>query len=151
MIFTSSVPLRGACGRWRGIHRRRRTARGAGGQRGIDVARLDAARGPVPVTVARSSPASAARRRDAGDTMTRADLPSPLPCAIGRGDGSRFSRLLRGAALRRQRLGGGGAGVFARRCIARGGGGGIGVEHHELGADGDHVAGLPCDGEDAAA
>ena len=30
------------------VHRRRRAARGARGQRGVDVARLDAARGPVP-------------------------------------------------------------------------------------------------------
>ena len=67
--------------------------------------------GPVPETVARSSPASAARRREAGEAMTRPALCVPVPFpgagggfgAGGRGTACSLALSLRRAAALRVR------------------------------------------------
>ena len=75
MIFTSSVPLRGSCGALA------RAFIDGGAPRAAPAASAESMSpgsmrpaGPVPATVDRSSPASTARRREAGDTMTREDF-----------------------------------------------------------------------------
>ena len=96
--------------------------------------------GPEPATLARSTPATCALRRVAGEAITRVDAAGPAGATAA------------GAAC------GFAAGGVAARCRcrlrrARGlrGRGARGVECDEFGADRDHVARLPGEGNDAPA
>ena len=84
MIFTSSVPLRGSR-----VALARAFMEGCA-PRAAPEANAESMSpgsmrpaGPVPVTVDRSRPASAARRRDAGEAMTREALPPPFAAGAG--------------------------------------------------------------------
>ena len=166
MIFTSSVPLRASrVALARAFIDGGAPLRGARGERGVDVARLDAARGTRArdgrqVETGFGGAAAAGRRRHDAPGLVRAGAVGAgrrglggrrdFAFLVGRRATARHFGLVGCAALRgqgfrrrrRRRLRG--------RRIAGGGRGGVGVEHHQLRAHGHHVAGLPGDGEDAA-
>ena len=135
------------------VHRGRRAARGAGGQRRIDVARLDAsgrarARDGRQIESGFGGAAPRGRRgHDATRLVSAGAIAAAAAACVSSPAGA--AGFVAGAA--RCGVSGNSGGGRRRACrgrVAGGRGGGVGVEHHELGAHGHHVARLAADGED---